>query len=100
MYCLEIDTTYDISVRDICSIMIRYVKVEVTTVPERVFSILNLTKTSGEALCDLVANDLIQTGIDVKKCIGSSTDGAANMRDEYKGFCARLEKLSPNQLYV
>ncbi|KAL4120273.1 hypothetical protein QTP88_012995 [Uroleucon formosanum] len=38
--------------------------------------------------------------IDVKKCIGSSTDGASNMIGQYNGFSKWLEKESPKQLHV
>ncbi|KAF0748187.1 RNA-directed DNA polymerase from mobile element jockey [Aphis craccivora] len=38
--------------------------------------------------------------IDVKKCIGSSTNGASNMIGQYNGFSKWLEKESPKQLHV
>ena len=45
-------------------------------------------------------NVLNHCNIDVKKCIGSSTDGAANMQGQYKGFSACLTRESPQQIHV
>ncbi len=38
--------------------------------------------------------------IDIKKCIGNATDGAANMQGQYKGFSALLTGASPNQVHI
>lgn len=39
------------------------------TVQERVLSILNPKKSTGEGLCDLVSKNLEENGIEVTKCI-------------------------------
>jgi hypothetical protein len=43
---------------------------------------------------------LENSGTDIKKCIDSSTDGASNMRGEYKGSSAWLKKEVPEALHV
>jgi hypothetical protein len=51
-------------------------------------------------LADLISRLLDENGIDIGKCIGSSTDGAANMRGQYNGFSAWLTKTVPEQNHV
>lgn len=105
MYSIQIDTTQDISVIDICSIVIRYIsqnnlQSSELIVCERAISFLSPKKTTGQALCDLVSSNLSENNVDIKQCIGSSTDGASNMIGQYKGFSSWLEKESPNQIHI
>lgn len=39
-------------------------------------------------------------GISIKKCIGSSADGASNMRGQYNGFNAWMEKKASSRLVL
>jgi len=47
---------------------------------------------TGESLYNTVYKLLKVSGLDINNCIGSSTDGASNMRGEYSGFSAWLKK--------
>lgn len=49
-------------------------------------------------LIDLLCKVLEDMNLDVKKCVGSSTDGSSNMRVQYNGFSAWLNKVSPDQI--
>lgn len=103
MYSIQIDTAQDVSVLDICSVVLRYIDIHCetdneVTVQERVLSILNPKKSTGEGLCDLVSKNLEENDIAVTKCIGCSTDGAANMKGQYNGFVAWLQKKTPKSL--
>lgn len=101
MFSIQIDTTQDVTVSDICSIIIRYVSIEpIPKVNEHALSILSAKESTGKALFKLVENCFLKNDIDVKKCVGSSTDGASNMRGQYQGFSAWLTKESPQQLHV
>lgn len=101
IFSIQIDTTQDVTVSDICSIIIRYVSIEpIPKVNEHVLSILSAKESTGKALFKLVKNSLLKNNIDVKMCVGSSTDGASNMRGQYQGFSAWLTKESPQQLHV
>ncbi|KAF0696605.1 Zinc finger MYM-type protein 1, partial [Aphis craccivora] len=82
MYSVILDTTQDITVKDQCAIVIRYV--DNHSVHERLIS-LNVLKL----------ND-----INVKNCVANATDGAANMQGEYNGFNAWLNETAPNQVHV
>ncbi|KAL4104770.1 hypothetical protein QTP88_020046 [Uroleucon formosanum] len=63
MYSIQIDTSQDVSVSDICSVIVRYGSstyksgVEPTT-HERALSFLNPKKTTSQALCNLISNNL------------------------------------------
>jgi len=47
----------------------------------------------------MLANILTENDLDVKKCVGNATDGAANMQGQMV-FSVRLEKFSPNQVLI
>jgi len=91
MFSIQLDTTQDISVQDQCSVVVRYVNSK--GVQERLLSVV--TK-----FADMLYNILTENDLDVKKCIGNATDGAANMQGQFNGFSAWLEKLSPNQVHI
>lgn len=105
MFSIQIDTTQDVTVIDICSVIVRYVPSTLNSeaepaIQERVISMLNQKKTTRKALCDLVAHNLFENNINIKDCIGSSTDGASNMIGQYNRFSKWLENESPKQLHV
>lgn len=97
MYSIQIDSTQDISVSAQYSIIIRYVT---DSIHECLLSLSNCALSTGEGLLHLVRDVLMSNGIDVTKCVGSSTDGAANMRGQYNGFSAWLSRESPGQINV
>lgn len=47
----------------------------------------------------LLTQVLVDVKIDMTKCIGSATDGAANMQDKYQGFSSLLTEKS-NQVHI
>lgn len=94
-FSIQIDSTQDINVHDQLSVIIRYVKTN-----ERLLDFVRCISGKGEYLCKLVCELLTKSGLDLNKCIGSSTDGAANMRGEYNGFTAWLKKEVPEQIHV
>lgn len=96
-FTIQIDSTQDINVHDQLSIIIRYVSEDVN---ERLIALVNFKSGTGKNLCDDVCQILIHLNLDVKNCIGSSTDGASNMRGQYNGFSAWLNKESPQQVHV
>ncbi|KAL4096756.1 hypothetical protein QTP88_021647 [Uroleucon formosanum] len=96
-FTIQIDTTQDINVVDQCSIIVRYVN---NQVHEQVVSIVNCKSGKGKDMHELVSNELNKLNIDITKCIGNSTDGAANMQGQYKGFTKWLTDDAPKQLHV
>ena len=92
MFSIQIDTTQDVTVTDQCSVVIRYVT---DKVHERLISMVNCSSSTGNAFFKLLQEQLPKNNIDIKNCIGNSTDGAANMQGQYNGFTTWLEKESP-----
>lgn len=97
LFTIQIDSTQDINVHDQLSVIIRFVSDDVN---ERLIALVDCKSGTGKNLCDVVCQTLIQLNLDVKNCIGSSTDGASNMRGQYSGFSAWLNKESPEQVHV
>ncbi|KAE9534101.1 hypothetical protein AGLY_008837 [Aphis glycines] len=96
-FTIQIDSTQNVNVHDQLCVIIRYVT---DSVNERLLAFIKCTSGTGQDLCLLVRRLLENSGIDIKKCIGSSTDSASNMRGEYKGFSAWLKKEVPEALHV
>ena len=97
MFSVQIDTTMDISCEDQCSVIIRYVT---DVVHERLVAVVNCEASTGEYFVQLLKEVTEKLKLDIKKCIGNATDGAANMQAKYKGFSNLLNQHSPNQIHV
>ncbi|GLV31430.1 hypothetical protein CBL_07192 [Carabus blaptoides fortunei] len=97
IYSIQIDTTQDITIQDQCSIIVRYVG---PSVQERLLSVVNSQLSTGQSFYELVKEVLEANNLDIHRCIGNSTDGAANMQGKYKGFSAWLAKEVPDQIHI
>jgi len=97
MYSIQIDSTQDINGHNQLCVILRYVTDKIN---KRVIAVENCKSGTGKNLADLISRLLNENGIDIEKCIGSSTDGAANMRGQYNGFSAWLTKTVPEQNHV
>uniref|UniRef100_A0A8C5PR13 HAT C-terminal dimerisation domain-containing protein n=1 Tax=Leptobrachium leishanense TaxID=445787 RepID=A0A8C5PR13_9ANUR len=98
MFSIQLDTTIqDINISDHCSVIIRYVT---DVVHERLVLVTNGSAATGKPLCNLVCEVLEAMGIDISKCVGSSTDGASNMQRQYNGFTTWLNTKAPGQIHV
>ncbi|KAL4084377.1 hypothetical protein QTP88_028200 [Uroleucon formosanum] len=96
MFSVQLDTTQDISVQDQCSIILRYVNYK--GIQERLLAVITVQQSTGKSFSDMFQGVLADNGLDVMKCIGNATDGAANMQGQFNGFSAWLEKSTPNQM--
>lgn len=99
MFSVEIDTTQDISTQDQCSVIVRYVD-NSGDIQERLVSVVKCDESSGEAFVQLVSEVMSTLKLDLRNCVGNSTDGAANMQGRYKGFSTLLSKETSNHLHV
>lgn len=98
MFSIQIDTTQDITSQEQCSIIIRYVLGN--EILERLLAVVKCDNSSGKALKNLVVDILKMNKIDTRKCIGSSTDGAASMSGEYNGFGRWLATEAPEMVHI
>lgn len=94
---MKSNSTQDVNVHDQLSIIVRYVTDKVN---ERLIAIVNCNSDTGNNSCDTVFRVMTDLGVDMKKCIGSSTDGASNMTGQYNGFKAWMEKEALGQVHV
>ena len=90
MFSIQLDTTQDVSTKDQCSIVLRYLDPSLNSVKERLTSVIEAEASSGEYFLTLIKKCLSELEIDIINCISDSTDGAANMQGMYKGFSAML----------
>lgn len=97
LFSVQIDTTQDVTSKDQCAIIVRYVT---DVVHERLVAVVNCEKSTGKHLTQLLKNTLDKLGIDMGMCVGNSTDAAANMQGPYKGFSTFLSEQSPTQIHV
>ncbi|KAL4097418.1 hypothetical protein QTP88_022201 [Uroleucon formosanum] len=98
MFSVQLDTTQDISVQDQYSIILRYVNYK--GIQERLLAVITVQQSTGKSFSDMLQGVLADNGLDVMKCIGNATDGAANMQGQFNEFSAWLEKSTPNQVHV
>ncbi|KAL4107590.1 hypothetical protein QTP88_017915 [Uroleucon formosanum] len=98
MFSVLLDTTQDVSVMDQCSIVLRFVTDGM--INERLISVKSCTDSTGKGMMNLLQNALEMVGLNIRHCIGNSTDGAANMRGTYNGFTSWLSVVTPEQVHV
>ncbi|XP_047205119.1 zinc finger MYM-type protein 6-like [Girardinichthys multiradiatus] len=97
MFSVQIDTTQDITSQDQCSVIIRYVT---DIVHEKLVALIQCESSTGQYFVKVVSEVLANMNLDLKQCIGNSTDGASNMQGKYKGFSTHLSEKSPHQIHV
>jgi len=78
-FSVQIDSTQDINVHEQVAVIIQFVNEKVN---ERLVALVDCKSGTGKNLCDIVCNVFNELNLDVKNCIGSSTDGASNMRGQ------------------
>lgn len=98
MFAIELDTTQDISVKDQCAIVLRYVNSN--GVQEKLIAMVNCFDSSGKGIFELLKNVLLENDLKIENCIANATDGAASMQGQYNGFTAWLSNASPGQIHV
>ena len=99
MFAVEIDTTQETSTQNQCTIVVRYVD-STGTIQERLLSVVKYEESTGKALVQLVSEVMLGLNLDLKNCVGNSTDSAANMQGHYKYFSTLLSKEDPMQIHV
>ena len=102
-FSIIMDTTQDISKKDQCSHVYRYVFIErnddIATdilTREAFWGFEETLETSAAALETKILDNITSNGFDLKKCRGQGYDGAANM----SGVQARMKEIEPLATYV
>lgn len=89
MFSVQLDTTQEITGKEQCSVILRYVT---EAVHERLVSVVQCNSTTGQSFVTLLTELLERLKLDIGLCIGNSTDGASNMQGKYSGFSALMSK--------
>ncbi len=97
MFSVQIDTTQGITSKDQCSVILRHVT---DVVHERWVALVDCEASTGENFLELLKDTLTRLNLDLSCCVGSTTDGAANMQGRYNGFSAFLSEKAPNQIHI
>ena len=99
MFSILIDESTDIAISKHLVVYIRFVKEDFE--PKTVF-LKNVTisdpKSTAQVIFDHLMSALEEDGIDITKCIGFGSDGAAVMVGKDKGVAALVKKASPHCL--
>lgn len=85
MFSVQIDTQDD-------TIIWRYVTDAI--------AVADCEKSTGRYFTELLKQTLEELNTDIGTCVGNSTDGAANMQGQHRGFSALLSEQSPTQIHV
>ena len=67
---------------------------------ERLLAVVECKSSTGKDMFSLEDSVLKSCSIDITKCTGNSTDGAANMQGQYNRFSEWLSKESPGQIHL
>lgn len=98
-FAILVDDTTDMSMKEQCSISIRYVKDAIIT--ERFLAFVDVS--NGMAAQDLlrrVTETLHTLGLDTTRIRGQGYDGASTMSGAFRGLQAEIKKISPSAAYV
>lgn len=100
IYSMQIDTSKDIACKNQCSLLLRYVKADLT-ICNRVVALLPITGTSsGHKLFEFVKAQIEEIGLDIKSMIACCTDGASNMYSENVGLSKYLTEENEKLIYT
>lgn len=91
MFSVQIDTTQDVTSKDQCAFIIRYV---IGTVHELLAAVVDCEGSTDKYFTELLQQTLHELSIDICTCVANST-GTANMQGQYQGISAFLAKQSP-----
>lgn len=79
--------TQDITTKDQRSIILRYVT---DVIHERLIAMVDCKSSNGQYFVELLEKVLLNLNIDIATCVGNSTNGAAYMHGQFRGFSILL----------
>lgn len=59
-----------------------------------------MTSTTGAVLYSAIENFLKEIGVDIRNCIGFSSDGASNVCGVHNSVLSRLREVNPRMIFV
>jgi hypothetical protein len=98
-FSLQVDESTDISDNANLMCFVRY-DFDKTTREEFLFCKPLTTRTTAEEIFNLIDNFINQNGIEWKKCVGLSSDGARAMAGARTGVAPRIKAVAPDCVWV
>ena len=93
------DEASDVSCKEQLSLVVSFVDQD-SNIREEFLGFLHCKDgTSGEALANLIVDQLEVLGVDIADCRGQGYDGAGSMSGKYKGVAARIMKVNELAIY-
>ena len=92
------DETTDVGRTEQLSIVLRYVSVKNPKSPEvyeRFIALVDMERTTGEAIAEAILSKIRSLGLDMAKCVGQCFAGAASMTGRVSGVKTRILGLYP-----
>ncbi len=101
-FTLLADESADISKAEQVALILRYIRetLEGIEVREDFLKFTSTTSSKGEALTQLILDNLSAFGLDPNNMIGQGYDGGSNMSGKYSGVQARISSQYPRAQYV
>ena len=101
-YSVIMDSTQDVSKREVTTVIVRYVEHNEDCIRpiERLIKAFTTADTSGVNLKLMLMKTLKDIGLNSKHIIGQSMDGASNMRGALAGLKTLMQKESNTAFYV
>lgn len=96
---LLMDASQDITSKEQFSVVARYVN-DNKDVVERTILFFEADDTSGEAIYNLLQAKLSEIGLSISNIVGSSFDGASNMRSQNIGLSALIQQNVSKSIYT
>lgn len=98
-YSIAMDCTTDSAHEDQLSVIIRYVN-EKCDIVERLLCIERVKDSSANGLVKTLKSIFNKSSINLADAVGQSYDGASVMRGKYNGVKTRIQKESPQCLFI
>lgn len=98
-FSILVDETTDISKKEIVSVCLRHVDIELN-VHEDFIGFYSTASTTGERLYELIKTVLLSCKLDLNNMVGQAFDGASNMSGSKSGVAARFLKDYKKAIFV
>jgi|SRR5215469_2231052 len=99
-YSLLIDESTDIASTKLLCLCVKYFSYESNNIKTEFLGIIPVISTTGENLFNEIENYLRTYNIDLKDCIGFSSDGANNVCGAYNSVLSRLKEKNQNLIFI
>jgi len=99
VFCLLVDESADVSGKEQMAVVLRYVD-KLGVIKERLIAVVHVQETSASCLKSNIDKLFAKYGLSIKQIRGQGYDGASNMRGEFNGLRALIERENNSAYYI